>query len=91
MTDYVLAGEIRGGGAFSLVVISVQRGPTVYILREAQEIGILPRQGRECVVARVGLRPQGHVPAVGVEQPDEAGVDVERLGRGQRGGLVAPP
>ena len=87
---YVLAGEITRPRK-RMASINGRRGRTVYILRDAQEIGILPRQGREGVVTRVGLRPQGHVPAVGIEEPDEAGVDVERLGCGQGGGLIAPP
>lgn len=39
----------------------------------------------------VRARPQRHVSAVAVELPDEGGVVVEGVGRGEGGGVVASP
>ncbi|KAG7135775.1 hypothetical protein HYQ45_006587 [Verticillium longisporum] len=63
----------------------------VDVLRQAQKAGSRAGEGGEGAVGRVRAGGEGHVAAVGVEEPDEGRVGGEGLGGGEAGGVVAAP
>lgn len=70
----------------------VRASLTIDILRQAQEVlPLLLGQLGQRVVPQVGLRLQGHVLPPRVEEPDERGVVLEGVGRGQRRRFVVAP
>lgn len=64
---------------------------TIDILRERYKPRHLPRQFREGIVTRIRRRLQRLVSSVRVEEPDQARIAPESLGRGQGLCIVVPP
>lgn len=64
---------------------------TINILRKRNEVLILPRQVCQCVVCRVRLRLQCHMPSKPIKLPHQIRVHFERFGRRQICRIVGSP